>query len=568
MSRPARTLLATVAAALLALALAPAAFASRPRTSSSCGRGSSSPTAAPPCAPPAAGRGALPLINGLAARLTPARARGCARPARRGGERQRLGSRPQSYGFRRIRPSRPSDRLPAVRLAPQVWGSATGAGSGRGHRHRHRRRPARLPRRERRLARGRLGRDEPGRARRPTTATATARTSRASSPATARAAGRTPLAGRYVGIAPDANLIAIKAADDQGNGDGPRRDLRPAVRRRPQGRLRHPRRQPVARLDGRRVLPHRPARRRGRGRLLPRHRRRRRRRQPRRRRRRRAATRPANDPFAITVGAVDDRGTAARGDDTVADVVEPRHDAGRVREARHHRARRAHRLDARARQRVRQLCPQCVVDGATSQIGGTSMAAPVVAGVAALMLQAHPDWTPDQVKSTLIATGRDVPGGLDEVNAAAALARRRAHPPAPTRARPERPARPGHRRHRLHPLELERSSWTSAADGLNANWSRSSWTCLTCDAPDAEDGEASPVGSGIQSGGSTERQEGQAGALELDPLVLDDALGSLGQPLHAGVSRLRAVSGVRAARATTSRRPTTSVASRARVIAV
>jgi hypothetical protein len=27
--------------------------------------------------------------------------------------------------------------------------------------------------------------------------------------------------------------------------------------------------------------------------------------------------------------------------------------------------------------------------------------------------------------------------------------------------------------------------------------------CLTCDAPDAEDGEASPVGSGIQSGGST-----------------------------------------------------------------
>ena len=64
----------------------------------------------------------------------------------------------------------------------------------------------------------------------------------------------------------------------------PRRDLRPPVRGRPQDRLQHPRRQPVGGVDGRRVLPDRPARRRGRGRVLQRHPRRHRGRQSRHRR--------------------------------------------------------------------------------------------------------------------------------------------------------------------------------------------------------------------------------------------------------------------------------------------
>ncbi len=55
-------------------------------------------------------------------------------------------------------------------------------------------------------------------------------------------------------------------------------------------------------------------------------------------------------------------------------------------------------------------CPSCIVDGQYLRIGGTSMAAPVVAGAVADIVQAHPDWTPDQIKATIVKRSRSVSG--------------------------------------------------------------------------------------------------------------------------------------------------------------
>jgi serine protease AprX len=116
---------------------------------------------------------------------------------------------------------------------------------------------------------------------------------------------------------------------------------------------------------------------------------------------------PGISPRAITVGAMDDRGTPERRDDQIAsfssrgpapggvpkpDLLSPGVAITSLRSPgsfldKHHR--------------------QARVDDDYTTLSGTSMATPLVSGLIALLLEAEPDLTPDQVRQRLLATATD-----------------------------------------------------------------------------------------------------------------------------------------------------------------
>jgi Subtilase family len=130
---------------------------------------------------------------------------------------------------------------------------------------------------------------------------------------------------------------------------------------------------------------------------------------------------PGNDPYVISAGGVDDRGTPDLSDDVLApwssrgvtqdgvqkpEVLAP--GTGLV-------APLAPGSD------FTELCPECVVEGDYFRLSGTSMAAAVVSGAAALIVEENPHWSPDRVKGAMMGTLTNVPGAGGEVNVAAAL---------------------------------------------------------------------------------------------------------------------------------------------------
>ena len=180
---------------------------------------------------------------------------------------------------------------------------------------------------------------------------------------------------------------------------------------------------------------------------------------------------PANDPFAIAVGATDDQGTKRVNDDVVADWSSRGTTQGGLTKP-DVLAPGAHMVSVLAPgSDFATLCPQCVRDGRWFQVGGTSMASAVVAGAAALVIDAHPDWSPDRVKGALMGTLRD--GTID---VAAAL-----------RAKPKLVANVGATPSTLFDttdpradwsrISWSRISWSRATGDLAAGWSRISWSC-------------------------------------------------------------------------------------------
>lgn len=146
-------------------------------------------------------------------------------------------------------------------------------------------------------------------------------------------------------------------------------------------------------------------------------------------------TTPGSDPFVITVGAIDDNGTATLADDLLAtwssqgptaidglakpDLVAPGRKIVSLRSA-------GSTLDLQLPDRVVAGLDPLVP--AYFRLSGTSMAAPIVTGVVALMLEGTPTLTPALVKQRLkssaapLAYGSPSTTGSGLVNAPAAVA--------------------------------------------------------------------------------------------------------------------------------------------------
>jgi serine protease AprX len=136
---------------------------------------------------------------------------------------------------------------------------------------------------------------------------------------------------------------------------------------------------------------------------------------------------PGNDPFVITVGAGDTGRSVSTNDDVAApwsaygytldgfakpDITAPgRYMIGPVPTTSTLYSERSDHI----------VAPGYI------ELSGTSFSAPIVSGVAALILGRHPEWTPDQVKGALMLGAKNMPNaaplseGVGEVNAARSI---------------------------------------------------------------------------------------------------------------------------------------------------
>ena len=200
---------------------------------------------------------------------------------------------------------------------------------------------------------------------------------------------------------------------------------------------------------------------------------------------------PANDPYVITVGGVDENGSGNPANDAIAswsslgttqdgfqkpDVYAPG----------------AHIVSVLApNSDFATSCPTCIIgNGQYIQTSGTSMAAPMISGLVADLLQIHPNWTPDQVKGALTSPSVTENSSFQEPNAVKAALLW--NPPLADQGLTPNTlvsATTGNVNYNLSSWSL--SSWSRAKGPLRAGFALSSWSCKDCTASSGADADPS-----------------------------------------------------------------------------
>jgi serine protease AprX len=123
---------------------------------------------------------------------------------------------------------------------------------------------------------------------------------------------------------------------------------------------------------------------------------------------------PANDPFVMTIGAIDDKGTDSTSDDVPAGFSS----AGVTQDGFTKPELLTPGVNIVSDTDTNSILYQqglafgkVVTPGPYLMLSGTSMAAGVMSGVAALVIQKHPGWTPGQLKCSFVTKAHKLSGG-------------------------------------------------------------------------------------------------------------------------------------------------------------
>ena len=191
---------------------------------------------------------------------------------------------------------------------------------------------------------------------------------------------------------------------------------------------------------------------------------------------------PANDPYVITVGGIDEHGTANPADDTVASWSSLGTTQDGIQKPDVY-APGAHIVSVLApnSEFANSSCNCIVTGGQYIATSGTSMAAPMIAGLVADLLQVHPSWTPDQVKGDLTTSLVSSSSSLLEPGAVKAVLNW--NPAlADQGLRPSNLLNTATGAINLNLATWNLATWNRANGALRADYTNSSYTCKTCSA--------------------------------------------------------------------------------------